>query len=288
MPLGGTLPDGPAGRALGLERVQAFCGRSKPPASESRFRRDDWVIGGTLGGTVLVVSGRRQYRVDAGMGYVIPPSTPFIERKPARTEWGWSRLLLKTTTDSPMTAGLPLQPMPVTLPLGFFEQVTAAATELYTRDRDFECLALGLILQAVAQVVRYLPGRPSTEVGFVRHACNTMRRRVTSGIRLHELAEECSMSLSSFCHRFQAETGTSPMRWFMQERVRAAKRLLLEGRNVAEVSNLLGFPNPFHFSRAFKSVEGVPPSRFGRRTRCTRSTPRDAVANHAGSSHPDR
>jgi AraC-like DNA-binding protein len=40
----------------------------------------------------------------------------------------------------------------------------------------------------------------------------------------------------------------------------AAEHLVEKGGLVKEVGQRLGFPDPFHFSRAFKSVHGVSPS----------------------------
>jgi len=57
------------------------------------------------------------------------------------------------------------------------------------------------------------------------------------------------------------------MRWFQRERIRAARRLLLDGRSVADAGDELGFANPFHFSRVFRRFEGVSPRLFQRLSR---------------------
>ncbi len=264
---GGTLPDNPTLRGLGIRRLSAFCGRTPAESGEAHIQTPDWVIGGTLGGTASVLTDGKEYGVKPGSVYIIPPLLPFIERHPAGTEWTWFCLLIQMTPQSPLTLGLPRHPVLFLPPPSFLELITTAATELYEREREFERLVLGLALQAMAEVARYSPGQTGHHAGFVLQARELMRRRVASGVTLKELAHECHMSLSSFCHRFREETGMPPMHGFMQERVRAAKRLLLEGRSVSEVASLLGFSNPYHFSRVFRNMEGIPPSQFGRNPR---------------------
>lgn len=53
----------------------------------------------------------------------------------------------------------------------------------------------------------------------------------------------------------------SPAKAFARFRLERAKTLLERtGMTVVEISDHLGFPNPFHFSRAFRRVHGLPPS----------------------------
>jgi len=57
--------------------------------------------------------------------------------------------------------------------------------------------------------------------------------------------------------------GVPPSLLFLKLRLRKAEEMLrYEGLRVNEVSDRLGFSNPYHFSRAFRRVYGVPPSRL--------------------------
>ena len=65
-------------------------------------------------------------------------------------------------------------------------------------------------------------------------------------------------------HRFKQETGVAPGRAYRQMRIQLARQLLASGLNVKETSEHLGFDNPFHFSRLFRQIEGIPPQQFRR------------------------
>jgi two-component system response regulator YesN len=47
--------------------------------------------------------------------------------------------------------------------------------------------------------------------------------------------------------------------------MRAAKEMLLEGKLVYEISELLGYESAFYFSKVFKKREGISPREFLRR-----------------------
>ncbi|MCI2809900.1 helix-turn-helix domain-containing protein [Eoetvoesiella caeni] len=67
--------------------------------------------------------------------------------------------------------------------------------------------------------------------------------------------------------RLFAEEGTTPMRWLMQERLRASHQALEHHRfeRVTDVAFAFGFRNLSHFSRSFKAVHGVSPQQLLRR-----------------------
>jgi AraC-like DNA-binding protein len=108
------------------------------------------------------------------------------------------------------------------------------------------------------------------ESAFVTRATTYLRERLRAPVSLTTVARHCHMSPSTFSHRFKAEAGLTPMNWLARERMQAARRLLLEGRTAAETAAELGFANPFHFSRVFRKIEGVPPSQFQRLSRIPR------------------
>jgi AraC-like DNA-binding protein len=77
--------------------------------------------------------------------------------------------------------------------------------------------------------------------------------------RVADLAALSGLGLSGFAHRFRRETGVSPARWLLQHRIDRACKLLATHPPGA-VAELLGFANPYHFSRAFSRICGESPS----------------------------
>ena len=77
-----------------------------------------------------------------------------------------------------------------------------------------------------------------------------------------ELAQVVHLSEDYFRRIFHHSFGRSPKRWLMEQRIAHASSLLLDGYNVSQCAEMLGYPNIYLFSRQFKIVKGVAPSRY--------------------------
>jgi len=78
-----------------------------------------------------------------------------------------------------------------------------------------------------------------------------------------ELAGAAGMSARLLTILSRRLFGEAPARFLLLLKLRRAEEMLrYRGLSVKEVSDALGFSNPFHFSRVFKRVVGVPPSRW--------------------------
>ncbi|RUO58631.1 helix-turn-helix transcriptional regulator [Pseudidiomarina insulisalsae] len=80
---------------------------------------------------------------------------------------------------------------------------------------------------------------------------------------LADLAEVAGLSRFHFAKKFKAVTGTSPMRYFNQLKIRlACEQLDTSTDTVRTIAQNLGFDDPYYFSRLFKKVMGVAPSDY--------------------------
>jgi len=80
---------------------------------------------------------------------------------------------------------------------------------------------------------------------------------------LDEIALRVGLEKSSVCRLFRRFWGTSPHQYLLRQKMNlAAESLLQRGGPVKEIAAQLGFTDPFHFSRAFKAVHGIAPSRL--------------------------
>ncbi len=95
-----------------------------------------------------------------------------------------------------------------------------------------------------------------------------IRSHVDRPLPVGELAKVFDMSLASLERLFRRYTGQTPSGWIGRSRCEKAKRLLRTTTlSVGEVGALVGLPDPFHFSRFFKRIEGLPPVRYQRNQR---------------------
>ncbi len=87
-------------------------------------------------------------------------------------------------------------------------------------------------------------------------------------ITVEGLAAYASVSHSSLYRRFVKRFQISPKRFLLEYRIERACALLEStGCSIQEISNSVGFEDPFYFSRAFKDVKGVSPRQYAARCR---------------------
>lgn len=82
-------------------------------------------------------------------------------------------------------------------------------------------------------------------------------------LELKDFALFSGLSIYHFSKKFRQLTGTSPIRYFNNLKIREAQRMLVEtNHSVRQVGHTLGFEDAYYFSRLFKKVTGQSPSYF--------------------------
>ena len=77
------------------------------------------------------------------------------------------------------------------------------------------------------------------------------------------LADHLSVSHSSLYRKFVQRYQISPKRFLLEYRIdRASTLLATTNHSVQEISNSVGFDDPFYFSRVFKEIQGMSPRRY--------------------------
>lgn len=81
-------------------------------------------------------------------------------------------------------------------------------------------------------------------------------------LRIEQLPQLCDLSAPSFRKLFASRFGTTPKKYLQHQRLQAAKLMLESGEydDISSVAQAVGFDDPLHFSRCFKSLYGMPPS----------------------------
>ncbi len=107
--------------------------------------------------------------------------------------------------------------------------------------------------------------------GYTPHiarAVERLRESIDQPLRIETLARELGMSVSGLHHRFKAVTAMSPLQFQKQLRLQEARRLMLsEGFDASTAAYRVGYQDPSHFNREYKSLFGVPPIRHVQRLR---------------------
>ncbi|MDH6220004.1 helix-turn-helix domain-containing protein [Streptomyces pseudovenezuelae] len=106
---------------------------------------------------------------------------------------------------------------------------------------------------------------PRSQVDTVAEVLVWMERHLDEEVTVEQLAERAHMSPRTFARRFQQETGTTPYRWILRQRVLLAQRLL-EGTDetMDAIAGRTGFGTAAALRHHFVRALGTTPNTYRR------------------------
>jgi AraC-like DNA-binding protein len=117
-------------------------------------------------------------------------------------------------------------------------------------------------------------GLADSRIAHVARAIRWIRGHYNETLRVEELASLATMSVSSFHRHFRAVTSMTPIQFQKAIRLHEARaRLLADPGDVTGVGLAVGYDSPSQFSREYRRMFGVPPSRDARAFRAAAVVP---------------
>jgi AraC-like DNA-binding protein len=134
---------------------------------------------------------------------------------------------------------------------------------------DAAALAAGVEREVLWRLVTGPQGATMRQIGLadsrlahLARAIRWIRSHYDETLRVEELAALATMSVSSFHRHFRAVTAMTPIQFQKQIRLHEARALLLaEPGDVTGAGFAVGYDSPSQFSREYRRMFGVPPSR---------------------------
>jgi AraC-like DNA-binding protein len=128
-------------------------------------------------------------------------------------------------------------------------------------------IAWRLLTGSQGSVVRQI-GLTDSSFSHVGRAIRWIRDHPSESFRVEELAEQASMSLSTFHRHFRAVTTMSPVQFQKKVRLQQARLLLIGGGlDVSGTGFAVGYDSPSQFIREYRREFGAPPGRDASRLR---------------------
>jgi AraC family transcriptional regulator len=99
----------------------------------------------------------------------------------------------------------------------------------------------------------------------LHRATDMLKANLDGQIALSQVARECKLSVSHFVRAFKQTIGEPPYRWLLQQRIDAAKELLLHSDlPMVEIALKCGFADQACFIRAFRKLLDTTPGEWRR------------------------
>ena len=151
-----------------------------------------------------------------------------------------------------------------------YAQVRSLLQAAFLRAREKRIMLDGItlfyndfLLQTLADGLSDEAQTAEDPTDVIRTVIRYVEENYTQNITLEGLAQKYYISVSYLSRRFKNVTGENFSEFLIRRRIDHACQLLsTTGLSVAEIGTVCGYPDCFYFSRIFKKVMGMPPSRY--------------------------
>jgi YesN/AraC family two-component response regulator len=95
---------------------------------------------------------------------------------------------------------------------------------------------------------------------YIRESLSFIEQRYQDEISVEDIAAFCNLDRSYLGKVFRSVLDTSPQNFLIRFRINKSCELMkITDRTISEISSMVGYPNQFNFSRAFKHIMGQSP-----------------------------
>lgn len=263
----------PRARYVDLMPYQYGHEQCEPGHAFGPARRSHFLFHYILSGCGLFMTSdengtRKDYRLSAGMGFLIFPGqvNTYVADLDDPWEYIWIEFDGILAKDELENAGLRMSSPVYQSRSSELRDKMVEEMRYLVSNRDASPMHLiahtylffDYLLRSVDQ-----PGElPTNRVRdfYIREALDFVKQNYQADITVEDIAQRTGLNRSYFGKVFKSAMGCSPQQYLIGYRMSKATELLkLTSLPVGEVGRAVGYPNPLHFSRAFKTVHGISP-----------------------------
>lgn len=226
--------------------------KCEPSHTFGPYVRDYFLIHFCLAGKGVITDKSGTHHVSAGEAFIIRPDEVTVYSADGTDPWeyawigfGGARAELFYTA-----------PTVVRLPSRLGERVRELALDDVTATAPY--------IAVIYDVIYSLFDTDSTDTATDR--LRRLRRYINynymEDLSVASLSREFGFDRSHLYRIFKERYGVGLKEYITRVRMENAARLLVDGFSVSETAALVGYPDPFNFSKTFKAYYGTPPSKY--------------------------
>lgn len=221
------------------------------PGHTGYGRRAYYMIHYVIKGSGTLYSEKGEYKINHGQTFIILPYENAYYTADANDPWEYVWIAFSGTLAKKLDS---LNERVVNIPYDAFNMIKNLEKRQDTRE-EVGASALFLIFSEI------FSGR-SSHPHYVRRTVDTIKSLYMTPITVESIANDLRLDRRYLARIFKANMGISVQEYLIKVRMEQAERLLRDGLSVNMTAELVGYNDPFNFSKMFKKYYGVSPSKF--------------------------
>lgn len=147
---------------------------------------------------------------------------------------------------------------------GLFDSIYEELEKGYYVDNlVFTSNAFAYFLSVIFSLYRASSSFPPKQAKYIEDAVRFMQDNVERSLTLADISSELKLSCNHIINLFKSKTGCTPIDYFIRLKIQKACQFLeLTDLTVSEIAARLGFSDQYYFSRIFRKIMDLPPSRY--------------------------
>lgn len=249
--------------------------RCDPSHSFGPAARNHYLFHLCLSGTGRLIAENHkeesiEYQIKSGQGFLLFPHqvATYVADQELPWEYVWLEFDGLRVKESLALTGLSLsQPVYRARHKDIFQTMKDEMLYIVHHKEETPLHLIGHLYLFLDSLVRSSTS-PSPQAGkggrlrdfYIKEAFSFIEQNFQNDISVEDIAAACGLNRSYFGKIFHESMGKSPQEFLISYRMTKATELLkLTDLSIADIGNVVGYPNQLHFSRAFKNVYGISP-----------------------------
>ncbi len=215
-----------------------------------------------------------EYNVSPDNFFLLPPNVHHSYGADENNPWSiyWMHFKGKSATHFSKKINIINQIHPVKFGsaddrVQLFEEIYQTLDNGYSTDNlQYSSMCLWHFLSSFLFVNHFKHFLYEKKNDIIEHSIEYFKSNLSQNILLKDISEHFGFSISHFSFMFRNRTGYAPLEYFTRLKIqRACQYLDLTDMRIKEVASLVGYKDPYYFSRIFHKIMNISPKYYKRK-----------------------